>query len=168
MLPLYAAAVERGLCASLEPLRRLLDMVWEMANGHASIALDGLRARGEACVPDEEVSATLLGALAQDAALAVMTAASSPASGDVWRCAQYATDAIDLYVLETQGLDPGDPGLEQAVLEHPLMQRELARQDRDLALLEERGDVDFDAMRRAEVREPLLEPSALACIPARA
>lgn len=53
--------------------------------------------------------------------------------------ARYPTDSIDLYVQEIEQMVPQDPALEAKILGHHLMQRELARQDRDLTVLESGG-----------------------------
>lgn len=50
--------------------------------------------------------------------------------------ATYATDSVDLYVQEIEGMSPVDPLLEQKILMHPLMQRELRQQEDDLTAIE--------------------------------
>jgi uncharacterized protein len=50
--------------------------------------------------------------------------------------ASLARDTVDMYVQELEFLHPQDPKLEEKILRHPLMQRELKRQREDFDLLE--------------------------------
>jgi hypothetical protein len=73
---------------------------------------------------------------AQDATFAVCALFDFLLDGDLGRLVgvpQLSTDTVDLVVQERENMDPGDPVLEQRILEHPLMQQELVRQRRDLA-----------------------------------
>lgn len=49
--------------------------------------------------------------------------------------ATLSTDTVDMYVQEYEGLFPNDPYLESKILNHPLMQRELKKQNCDLEVL---------------------------------
>lgn len=61
-----------------------------------------------------------------------------------------ACDTVDMYIQELLQLDPQDPKVEEKIRMHALMQRELMRQNADLALVErmnfDRGGVE-DLMR---------------------
>lgn len=46
--------------------------------------------------------------------------------------ASLCTDTVDMFVQAQDGLDPNDPKLEERVLSHRLMQRELQRQHDDV------------------------------------
>ncbi|HJK90575.1 MAG TPA: hypothetical protein RMH85_26305 [Polyangiaceae bacterium LLY-WYZ-15_(1-7)] len=46
---------------------------------------------------------------------------------------RFSTDSVDLIVQEQEEMDPRDPKRELRILEHPLMQQELVRQQRDLS-----------------------------------
>jgi uncharacterized protein len=53
------------------------------------------------------------------------------------KTATYATDSVDLYVQEIENMDPNSPELEQVILTHRLMQRELSQQEKDLKFVEQ-------------------------------
>ena len=64
-------------------------------------------------------------------------------------------DAIDHYVINHEGINTNVAGAEARILASPLVQAELARQDRDIdALLS--GDVSVKNLRERSMREPAL------------
>lgn len=73
---------------------------------------------------------------AEDAAAAVAYAYRSRLTANpqeaAW-AARRAYESLDRYVQRISGIAPGDPEDELAILSHPAMQAELARQERDLA-----------------------------------
>jgi len=60
--------------------------------------------------------------------------------------ATLATESKDLFVQKIEGMDPIDPDLEQKVLTHNLMQRELFQQERELTTVELISPNDLDLM----------------------
>ena len=60
--------------------------------------------------------------------------------------ATLATESIDLFIQKIEGMDPNDPDLEQKVLTHNLMQRELCQKERELTTVELISPNDLDLM----------------------
>ena len=99
---------------------------------------------------------------ALDAASAVCAALELVLADDphgALEVAETAINAVDLVVQESQELDAGDPLLEAKILAHPLMQQELARQERDLSELATLSQ--GDAARLAKHRQRAGSESAL-------
>ena len=89
----------------------------------------------EECAPDSEDFTSLYTSFAQDAVFAICSLLDFLLDGDVARIvgvARFSTDSVDLIVQEREAMDPRDPLRERKILEHPLMQQELMRQQRDL------------------------------------
>jgi hypothetical protein len=53
-----------------------------------------------------------------------------------------------MYIQIRDGLQPGDPALEQKIMADPLMQQELAKQEFDLKLLATSRDIDASIVKR--------------------
>lgn len=91
---------------------------------------------------------------AQDACFAVCGLLDYLLESDVDKIVQaatYATDSVDLYAQEIESMAPNDPQLEQKILTHRLMQRELAKQEEDLKAIELASSLnqEFLAQRKA-------------------
>jgi hypothetical protein len=71
--------------------------------------------------------------------------------------ARYPTESVDLYVQETEHMSPRDPNLEERIVSHLLMQQELARQQRDLAVLRSKRVGAVQEVRKAAAQEWALE-----------
>lgn len=83
----------------------------------------------------------------EDAAAALAYALRCRESGEAseagW-ASRRAYEAADAYVIRTMGIDTNQPGGEEQVLQHRVVQTELARQSRDLADLADLADADVD------------------------
>jgi uncharacterized protein YjaG (DUF416 family) len=138
ILPRYRcfhAATGRGDPASLEAIAERL---WGDVLGDR-MSNDEIKSTADSClalVPSEEDGwdeATQ--PFAEDAAAAVAYAVRSRLTGEpqegAW-AARRAYETVERYVVATTGLSLDDPEDELTVLSHPLVQAELARQQRDL------------------------------------
>lgn len=122
-------------------LRDSLDAAWAwLASGQLPANLPEKQALVEAQAPDtaEFISPFTSAALdAANAVAAVLAALATPQEADAIEVATLARDTLDLYIQETENLNPNDPQTEEAIIYHPLMQAELQRQHDDLAELQE-------------------------------
>lgn len=101
-----------------------------------------LAAQCEAQAPDSEAFSSLFTSSAQDAVFSICSVLDYAAERKVEQvvlAARYPTDSLDLYIQETERMAPQDSTLEAKVISHQLMQQELRRQERDLAILERKG-----------------------------
>ncbi len=138
MLPNYEMFVREVNWGDVGPLRRALDTVWNACERTypREAQLRDLLAQCEQCAPDSEDFTSLYTSLAQDAVFAICALIDFLLDRNVDRIVsvgRFSTDSIDLFVQEREEMDPQDPLREQKLLKHPLMQQELARQQRDLA-----------------------------------
>ncbi|WP_137940382.1 DUF416 family protein [Chitinivorax sp. B] len=123
------------------PVRKALDCVWAYLHDQtpSSQEIKNATASCESAAPNSEDFASLYVTSAQDACFAVCSLLDYLFKNDVDRVVQvatYATDSVDLYVQEIEGMEPNDPQLEQKILAHRLMQRELTQQEADLKAIE--------------------------------
>ncbi|WP_363796315.1 DUF416 family protein [Lysobacter firmicutimachus] len=140
------------LCRALELARSDLGGIGSDAN-----LVRRLMTECEQLAPSSEDFTALRIASAQDACFAVCSLLEHLVDGGVERIvtiATYATDSVDLYVQETEGMDPDDARLEAGILEHPLMQQELDRQHCDLEL------VSRSALSRADLARAISTDSS--------
>lgn len=152
MLPNYRSfQVDTGY-GDIAPMRSALDIVWRwIENAQPVPDSDVLASACEKQSPDTAEFSSIYTSAALDAATA--TAATLDALADVPAksmidVASLARDTIDLFVQETEGLDPNGADLERKIIENPLMQSELRTQRESLELLrnlhEERGKAGVD------------------------
>lgn len=138
MLPNYATFMAEAAWGDLAPLRNALDAIWDACLRGASTEVDIERslAQCESSAPDAEDFSSLYVSSAQDAAFSVCALLDFLRDRDPERIVsvlRFSTDSVDLIVQEQGEMDPRDPKREQRILEHPLMQHELVRQQRDLS-----------------------------------
>jgi len=147
----------------LEPVDRfgtLLDALW-LAQPGSALDRDAWAERLDevmALMPDEDEPWQLAHALAEDALASLAYAVRcllDPKGQEAAWAARRAYEAADQAAIRSLGARPGTPGAEQAIKAHEFVQRELARQRRDLALLRA-GAVD-DVRRHALAEELLTE-----------
>lgn len=141
MLPNYLAFQQDAGWGDLTPVRKALDCVWASLYGQPlnSQEIRKVTASCEAAAPNSEDFVSLYVTSVQDACFAVCGLLEYLLESDVGKVVQaatYATDSVDLYVQEIENMVPNDPQLEQKILTHPLMQRELAQQEKDLKAIE--------------------------------
>lgn len=93
----------------------------------------------EAATPDSDDFGSVLGALAQDACGALLSALDWLLHAEEQRLVEvltFAHNTVDLYVQEVLALEPNDPALEQQIAEAPAMRREIEWHRTALALLQ--------------------------------
>lgn len=141
LLPNYLAFQQDACWGDIVPVRRALDCVWASIHGQTlrSQEIKEAIAFCESVAPNSDDFVSLYVTSAQDACFAVCCLLDYLIKDDldkVVQVATYATDSVDLYVQEIESMKPNDPQLEQKILGHRLMQRELAQQEQDLTALE--------------------------------
>lgn len=131
-------------------------MVWAFIHSQtpSSQEIKEATAFCEAVAPNSDDFVSLYVTSAQDACFSVCGLLDCLLKNDldkVVQAATYATDSVDLYVQEIERMAPDDPQLEQKILTHRLMQRELAHQEQDLNALEQAPFLsqEFLAQRKA-------------------
>ena len=141
LLPNYAAFQQETGWGDIHPLRYALDRVWLDISGRSTPSTEAgaLAEVCEALAPSSDDFSQLRVTSAQDACFAICSLLdhlidSSPEK--ILQVATYATDSVDLFVQEIEDMKPRDPDLENKILMHPLMQRDLASQDRDIESVE--------------------------------
>lgn len=149
LLPNYVAFREDTGWGDLGPIRTALDKTWKHLFG-GSLTSERTRDLIESCeqvTPASDDFESLYVTAAQDACFAVCSLLDyvlDVGTDKIVRAATYATDSVDLYVQESEGLLSSDPSLEQKILNHPLMQRELEKQDQDISTLSKRPFLDIE------------------------
>lgn len=142
MLPNYVAFQKDTGWGDVTPIRDALDAIWSHLVGDL-VDFQNVKRFIKSCevvAPSSDNFESLYVTAAQDACFAVCSLLDFVEVGGVNKIVQaatYATDSIDLYVQEIEGMDPNDPGLEQQIRDHRFMQRELEQQERDLEAIEE-------------------------------
>lgn len=94
----------------------------------APLAVQRATAALEEATPDSDDFGSVLGALAQDACCALLSALDWLHNADEQRLAEVlalAHSTVDLYVQEVLALEPNDPELEQKIAAAPAMRREI-------------------------------------------
>lgn len=137
LLPNYLTFQKEAGWGDFAAVRKALDCVWVHVYGNAQQNAEIVDASSacELAAPSSDDFTSLYVTAAQDACFAVCSLLDYVLENDIDKIVQaatYATDSVDLFVQETDGIDPGDPELEAKILRHPLMQKELERQDSDL------------------------------------
>jgi uncharacterized protein YjaG (DUF416 family) len=133
-----------------ERLRYALECAWKWAGGDRKAAdFRQVAANIEPLQLDEDAIPSPVTAAAEDAARAVAyvvdtilegRAAAASFAGSV------AYEAVDQRVMSLQRKERGEPGSEEQILTHPLVQVELARQLRDLVELENSPDRETNSI----------------------
>lgn len=147
LLPNYVAFSRETGWGEPEVLRTVLDEVWAFVRGAtlASRALREREAQVERATPDTEDFDTYLVSPALDAGAALLAALECVRTTDASKAAEaagMARDTVDMYVQELEDMSPGDRELEEKILNHPLMVRELERQEADLLALRQAEVID--------------------------
>jgi uncharacterized protein YjaG (DUF416 family) len=152
ILPTYRRFHERTGYGAPAALQALVEQLWQdivgrqpMTEGEVRAAVD----RAMELVPSEEdIWDEESQPYAEDAAAALAYAFRTRLTGDpqeaIW-AARRVYEAADHFALGTCGIAPGGRENEHAILAHPSVQAELARQKRDLE--------DLSELARAEMRD---------------
>ena len=142
MLPNYSVFQRDTGYGDTISVRKALNFLWTHLQQTSSLGALDIKMAIELCesvIPDSEDFTSLYVTSAQDVCFAVCSLLDFLLENDVNKILQtavYATDSIDLYVQEIEGMDPNDPQLEQKILLHYLMQLELAKQKEDIEAIE--------------------------------
>lgn len=159
----YRWFAEQSSIGEVKPLGRALNVLWDASRTikcPSAIDCRQLLSDCEAQTPSSEVYESLLTTSAQEAALAVCSLLDyciDRKIEHVIMAARYPTDSVDLYIQEIEHLSPLDPELEHRILSHPLMQQELARQHRDLTMMELGGDKNVEELYFRRTKEASLK-----------
>jgi uncharacterized protein len=139
-------------------LRASLDRAWDFIESSTPVLTDieELEKKCEAVTPDLDDFSTaeidLEAAAAQEAAFMVRLLLQFCGDSQVsyaLRIATFATDTIDMYVQAIEKIVPADPQLDEKVAHHPLMIREISRQEDDvLQLAQIKSQLDLQEFRR--------------------
>jgi uncharacterized protein YjaG (DUF416 family) len=163
MLPNYVAFKQEVKWGDEQQLRKALDELWKHLDGE-EIDISTAKRLWDDCdkvAPDADDFSVLLVGPAQDACLAICCILDYVQQLNPERIAQassYAIDTLDGYISalldgfsKTPRGVPYSPEREERIRLHPLMQRELARQDADLKLLTRNPDI---GLLKAQWRAP--------------
>lgn len=125
-------------------LTSLLSKAWDLlSNGISNTDLSSEAALAESIAPDTENFDSVLVSSALDAAVAtclLMRAFGDQQTDSIVEAVTLVRDSVDMYVQEMEDMDPAAPDLEENILGHELMQKELRRQREDLEFLEKLDD----------------------------
>lgn len=139
LLPSFRAfSTETGFEGKSD-LSDLLMKAWNsLLNDVSSANFSSEEALAESLAPDTEDFNTILVSSALDAAIAIsllMKAFRDQQTDTIIEAVTLACDSVDMYVQELENISPADPDLEERILSHELMQKELKRQREDLEFL---------------------------------
>jgi uncharacterized protein YjaG (DUF416 family) len=140
LLPAYVRYSEQRGRGDANELASILEQLWgDLGSGTVSADIDAPIANCMALTPREADGPWIDSqAAAEDAGAALAYALRSWKTGDsqeaAW-AARRAYEALDDFVINRLGIDVNNPGARDRVRQHPLVQAELARQQRDLAEL---------------------------------
>jgi uncharacterized protein YjaG (DUF416 family) len=147
LVPNYLAFQIDAGWGDIKPIREALDLVWSSLEGqlYQTENVRQLINHCESVAPNSGDFTSLYVTAAQDACFSVCGLLDFLLDGDVEKvvlAARYATDSVDLFVQEIENMSPSDRALEQKILSHPLMQRELENQKADLAKVAQAPIID--------------------------
>ena len=156
LTPNYAAFSKHHGWGDVDALQQALDLGWRYLSGQ-KVDADEVHCcltRCETATPDTEDFESEYVSSGLDAAVCCVFVLELLLQDDLQKVvegASLARDTVDMYIRELEPLDPQDPALEEKIFRHPLMQRELQRQRKDVELLTEielTGDDIEDLSRR--------------------
>ena len=148
LLPNYLAFQQESGWGSVTSVREALDCATAFLCGQKP-SVETIQKASAACdswAPSSDDFSSVRVTSAQDACFAVCSLLDFLLEEDASKVAQaatYATDSVDLYVQEIEEMSPVDPLLEQKILMHPLMQRELRQQEDDLTAIESASELNL-------------------------
>jgi uncharacterized protein len=156
LLPNYLAFQQDAGWGDVGSVRQALDCVWAFLHDQSPSTqeIKNATVSCESVAPNSDDFVSLYVTSAQDACFAVCGLLDYLLENDVDKVVQaatYAIDSVDLYVQEIESMAPNDPQLEQKILTHRLMQRELGQQEQDLKAIEQASSLnqEFLAQRKS-------------------
>lgn len=156
LLPNYLAFQQDSGWGDVTHVRNALNCATASIYGQKPV-VDEVKSLSVACeseAPNSDDFASVYVTSAQDACFAVCNLLDFLLEADINKIVQvatYATDSVDLYVQEIEGMSPADPSLEQKILMHRLMQRELAQQEDDLVAIESVDELNLSFLEQRKL-----------------
>ncbi|HXY57843.1 MAG TPA: DUF416 family protein [Methylocystis sp.] len=163
LAPAYAAFAGRLGSLDAAKLTSILGRLWLALNGEP-ITGEEIQSDLDLCMTliqaDDEGQWSSLRAYAEDAVASVAYALRAQQNGEsqeaAW-AARRAYEAIDHFVINRDKIDTSEVGAEKRIIDHPLVQQELAQQQKDLD--------DLNALaHQSEWREELTKLRARAAV----
>jgi hypothetical protein len=153
LLPNYTAFSRMEQWGDADLLHESLEKIWAYVQGGAlsEMQFDELIEECEKIVPDTEDFSSRYTSAALDAANAVIETLSCCKDGSSHRAAEvasFARDTVDMFIQQREETNPVDADLEMNILEHPLMKREIKKQEDDLSELKNQTELTPDFVRR--------------------
>jgi hypothetical protein len=147
MLPNYAAFSKMEKWGNTTFLRSALDEVWGLIekNRCDKQTIQRHVNQCESIVPDTEEFSSIYTSPALDAANAIIETLECCLSHDTAKIvdvAGFARDTVDMYIQDKENIERFDAQVEQQILSHPLMVREMKQQREDLHFLIETPILD--------------------------
>lgn len=147
LLPSFARFAAEEAYEGLQDLRQCLDLAWVYARGNSigEVKFSELSEQAENIAPEPGDFTSDFASAALDAANAIAATLRCCEANEVGRCLEVATygrDSVDMYIQIRGDVSSEDPFLEDKIVAHPLMQRELARQLQAIEALESAREVD--------------------------
>lgn len=130
-------------------LKDSLDSIWSFLSGNG-LDTSLVKKLLNDCVlitPDSDEFEHPFLAVAQDACFAICNLLDYILSADadnILHIATYATDSVDYYIHFVEKIDINKSDREKIILEHPLMQRELAQQENSLSAIENSESINSE------------------------
>jgi uncharacterized protein YjaG (DUF416 family) len=138
LMPAYTAFARRLGHKDAVQLTSILGRVWRAVDNGA-MAEEDLLSNLDVCMgliqAEDEGEWSSLRAYAEDAVAAVAYALRVQQNGESQEAAWAARrvyEALDHFVTNEEEIDTSEPGAEERILSHPLIQQELVRQRKDL------------------------------------
>lgn len=131
-----------------------LEKAWDiLLSGNSAADLSFQQKQCEDIAPDTEDFDLILVSSALDAAVAIsllMKAFTTNDTNSIVEAASLARDSIDMYVQELENMNPNAPDLEELILKHDLMQKELKLQREAIEFLQALDDNQNTSMTEAK------------------
>jgi len=142
LVPNYQAFVYDTGWGDSKFIRIGLEYTWSCLAGNKlnSQEIKSIIDQCESVIPDSDDFDSLFTSFAQDACFAVcglLDYLSVSDTNKIVQAASYSIDSVDLYVQEIECMSHSDCDLEEKILNHQLMQKELKQQEENLSLIEE-------------------------------
>lgn len=131
-----------------------LEKAWDiLLSGNSASDLSFQQKQCEGIAPDTEDFDLILVSSALDAAVAIsllMKAFTTNDTNSIVEAASLARDSVDMYVQELENMDPNAPDLEELIVNHDLMQKELKLQREAIEFLQSLDDNQSTSMTEAK------------------
>ncbi len=144
-------------------LRDALDQMWKYLEGDdVSDRVDELTAKCNEITPNTEDFDSIYVSSALDSAsttILLLQLVKDDKVDTVVEIASLCNDTVDMYVQELDDMPPNDSELDNKILEHPFMQREIEQQRKDIELLNKANLSDTAELEILKIKKIKLEKS---------